>query len=63
MVGEKRIKKPKLTQLLLAFRFLKKYPTKHDLAGIGNTTEKTALLRCWKYVEAIQALVEKKASQ
>jgi len=43
----------------LALRFLKKYATKEDLAGIADVTEKTALLRVWKYVEAIQALKEK----
>lgn len=59
-LGNKRIKNPRPTYLLQAFRFLKKYPTKHDLAGITSTTEKTALKRVWKYVEAIQALKEKK---
>ncbi|CAJ1941690.1 unnamed protein product, partial [Cylindrotheca closterium] len=51
---------PKPTHLLLALRFLKQYPTKETLAGHGGVTEKTALLCCWKYVEAIQALKEQK---
>ncbi|CAJ1944984.1 unnamed protein product [Cylindrotheca closterium] len=59
-LGRKRIKNPKPTHLLLALRFLKQYPTKETLAGFGGVTEKTALLRCWKYVEAIQALKEQK---
>ena len=57
-LGDKRIKG--FTHLLLALRFLKKYPTKFDLAGIGDSNEKTALLRVWKYVEAIQVLKEQK---
>ena len=60
MVGIKRIKKPKLMYTLLAFRFLKKYPTAHELAGYSGRVEKTALNQCWKYVEAIQALKPKK---
>ena len=39
-LGDKRIKNPKATHLLLALRFLKKYPTKFDLAGIGDSNEK-----------------------
>ena len=62
LVGEKRIKNPKPNQVLLALRFLKQYPTKETIAGFGSCTEKTALVRCWKYVEAIQALAEKKVS-
>ena len=63
MVGDKRIKNPKPTKVLLALRFLKKYPTAHDLAGIGRVTEKTALVQCWRYIEAIQALKKKKVSR
>ena len=59
-LGEKRIKNPNSGDFLLAMRFLKKYPTKYDLSAISDTTEKTALLRVWKYVKAIQALKEEK---
>ena len=55
-LGNKRIKKPKVLDLLLGFRFLKLYQTKHALTGPGNCTEKTALNQVWKYVFAIQAL-------
>lgn len=61
-LGCKRIEKPKPSHLLLALRFLKKYPTKYDLAGIANATEKTALCRVWRYVQAIQALKDRKVS-
>ena len=61
-LGNKRIKDPRPTHLLSALRFLKKYPTKKDMSGIQDSTEKTALNRVWKYVAAIQALKEKKVN-
>ena len=62
-LGEKHIKKPKPSYLLLALRFLKKYPTKYNLAAVSGATEKTALLRVWKYVDAIQALKQEKVRE
>eukprot|EP00980_Cylindrotheca_fusiformis_P021825 scaffold8664_cov53-Cylindrotheca_fusiformis.AAC.2 len=59
-LGDKRISSPIPSHLLGAFRFLKKYPTAHDLAGFCKCTEKTALTRAWRYIEAIQALKEQK---
>jgi hypothetical protein len=61
-LGGKRIAKPRPSHLLLALRFVKKYPTSCDMSGFGDCTEKTALNRVWLYVEAIQALKEKKVS-
>ena len=57
------MKKPKPSYLLLALRFLKKYPTKHNLAAVSGATEKTALLQVWKHVDAIQALKQEKVRE
>ena len=59
-IGEHSICKPTPTNLVYALYFLKKYPTAHELSSRCNATEKTALLRVWKYVRAIQALKRKK---
>jgi DDE superfamily endonuclease len=60
LAGCKHIVKPNPSYLLLALRFLKKYPSKYDLAGMGGCTEKTALERVWSYMGAIQAIKEHK---
>lgn len=60
LVGNKHIANPQPSHLLLALRLLKKYPSKHEMAGFGGCTEKTALARAWRYVEAIHALKELK---
>ena len=46
--------------LLLAFYYLKKYPTKHGLAAYLDETEKTALKWVHVYVKKIQSLKEQK---
>ncbi len=61
-LGESRISKPDPIYLLLALFYLKKYPTKHDLAAFIDSTEKTVLGWAKRYVKAIQALKEKKVS-
>ena len=59
-LGDAGISNPDPADLLMALYFLKKYPTKTDLAGFLDITDKTALKRVWKYIEAIQALKAKK---
>ena len=48
-LSDKRIKQPKPTHLLLALRFLKKYPTKEDLAGDRKDCTAPCLEVCWSY--------------
>ena len=54
------IKKPIPRYLLLTLFYLKKYPTKGQMAGFLDVTEKTALTHAKRYVDAIQGLKEKK---
>lgn len=46
--------------LLLALYYLKKYPTKHDMAGYLDCSEATALKKSKEYVKLIQMLLPKK---
>jgi hypothetical protein len=62
-LDDARISNPNPRHLLSALYYLKKYPTKHDLAAFLDSTEKTALGRAHRYVKAIQALKEKKVSR
>ena len=55
-----RINKPSPKYLLLALFYLKKYPTKSDMAGFLNTSERTAMHRSKEYVDAMQGLISKK---
>eukprot|EP00543_Licmophora_paradoxa_P012520 CAMPEP_0202477674 /NCGR_PEP_ID=MMETSP1360-20130828/94064_1 /ASSEMBLY_ACC=CAM_ASM_000848 /TAXON_ID=515479 /ORGANISM="Licmophora paradoxa, Strain CCMP2313" /LENGTH=199 /DNA_ID=CAMNT_0049104925 /DNA_START=206 /DNA_END=804 /DNA_ORIENTATION=+ len=59
-LGEAWIEKPDPIFLLSALYMLKKYPTKIAPAAFSKCNEKTALLRSWKYISAIQSLREKK---
>ena len=59
-LGQARIANPNPRYLLLALFYLKKYPTKHEMAGFLNGSEGTALSQSKRYVRAIQALKEKK---
>lgn len=60
LLGEFRIANPNPSYLIHALYFLKKYPTGHEFAGRCGGTEKTVLVRAWRYIRAIQALKEKK---
>jgi hypothetical protein len=62
LLGEKCIKNPNPHDLIWALHFLKKYPTAKDLANRQDGCPKRSLERAWKYVEAIQALKERKVS-
>ena len=55
-IGEASIKKPNPRYLLLALYYLKKYPTKHEMASFLDGNEGTALNQSKKYIKAIQAL-------
>ena len=60
-LGEFKITKPNPSHLIWALYFLKKYPTAHDFsARCGDGTEKTVLLRAWRYIQAMQALEGRK---
>lgn len=59
-LGDLAIPNPDPSHLLEAFYFLKKYPTKIELAGFNDSCEKTALKRVWKYTFAVAALKERK---
>lgn len=59
-LGLDQIINPTPEYLLLALFFLKKYPTKHDMAGFIDSCEETALKKSKEYVGAIQALSKKK---
>lgn len=48
--------------LLMAFFYLKKYPTKHSLAAFAKQTEKTALKKTQQYIEMIHSMVDEKVS-
>ena len=48
--------------LLMAFFYLKKYPTKYSLAAFAKETEKTSLAKVIRYVKRIQRLKENKVS-
>ena len=57
----KQISKPNPSHLIFTLYFLKKYPTAIEFtARTGDGTEKTVLKRAWKYINAIQALKERK---
>ena len=58
--GPHCISKPDPQDFLLCLYYLKKYPTKHELAGFVDISEKTALGKVEKYVKAIQALKSRK---
>lgn len=58
--NEARIDKPKPKYLLLALYYLKKYPTKHQMAGFLDIREATALANSKLYVDALQGLKEMK---
>ena len=55
-----RIDKPNPKYWLLALYYLKKYPTKHQMAGFLDVREATALTNSKKYVDALQGLKEMK---
>ena len=56
-----RISNPNPAHLIYALYFLKKYPTAHEFVGrTCDGTEKTVLKRAWRYINALQALKEKK---
>ena len=55
-----KVSKPCPRYLLLALYFLKKYPTKHQMAAFLDGSEKTMLTQSRKYVDAFQGLKEKK---
>lgn len=57
------LKDPKPERFLLALYFLKKYPTKQELAAFLKMTEKTALNWAHTYVEAIRSLKDEKVSR
>ena len=59
-LGENQIKKPDPREFLGGLYFLKKYPSKKAQAGFIGSSEKYGLPKAWKYVEALQALKEKK---
>jgi hypothetical protein len=62
-LDDAQISNPNPRHLLSALYYLKKYPTKHELAAFLDITEKTALGRAHCYIKAIQALKEKKVSR
>jgi hypothetical protein len=55
-LGDARISNPNPRHLLLALYYLKKYPAKHYLAAFHDSTEKTALGRAHRYVEAVYSI-------
>ena len=55
-LGQHTIEKPNPSHLLLALYYLKKYPTKHELAGFLDSCEETALKHAKRYTSAIAAL-------
>lgn len=59
-IGENKIENARPEYLLLAFYYLKKYPTKYEMAGYLDVCEETALRQSRRYVRAIQALRSKK---
>jgi len=59
-LGAARIEKPNPADLLTAFYFLKKYPTKLEQAKYVGSSERRSLEKAWRYVFAIRALKEKK---
>lgn len=61
-LGKKYIPRPEPADLLLGMFFLKKYGNKYDLAEFSGYTEKVAAQKAWRYVEAIQALKDRKVS-
>ena len=58
--GDDAIQKAKPLYLLMALCYLKKYPTKHELAGFADCCEDTALAQSKRYAKAITALQSKK---
>ena len=55
-----KLEDPTPKNLLLALYFLKRYPTKSQLAAFNKSTEKTALKWAWIYCEKLQAMKEAK---
>ena len=55
-----KVAKPCPRYLLLGLYYLKKYPTKHQMAAFMDASEKTMLSQSSKYVDALQGLKEKK---
>ena len=53
---EDRIENPNPSYLLLSLYYLKKYPTKHEMAGFLDCCEDTALKYSKLYAKAIAAL-------
>ena len=54
------IRKANPQDLLLTLYYLKKYPTKFDMSGFNDQSEKTVLGKVHRYVKAIQGLKERK---
>ena len=51
-----RITKPNPKYLLLALRYLKKYPTKHEMAGFIDASPNTVMEKARLYVHAIHGM-------
>ena len=61
-LGEKRIIKPNVHYLLMALMWLNTYRTSEDMGGLFKLNVKTVDIKIWMYVDAIQALKDKKVS-
>jgi hypothetical protein len=60
VLGNQRIKNVNIQELFTALSWLKQYPTEHNHAGRWKSTENTARSKSWKYVLAIQKLIDHK---
>lgn len=59
-ICDKKISKPKPLYVLLALYYLKKYPTKSEMAAFIDGCENTALRQTKRYLKAIQGLKKHK---
>jgi hypothetical protein len=50
----------KIQELFTVLSWLKQYPTEHNHAGHWKSTENTSRSKSWKYVHAIQKLIDHK---
>jgi hypothetical protein len=62
VLGNQRIKNVNIQELFTALSWLKQYPIEHNHAGRWKSTENTARSKSWKYVLAIQKLIDRKVN-
>jgi hypothetical protein len=61
-LGEKRIIKPNVNYFLMTLMWLNSYRSSQEMAGIFKLNIKTVDVKIWLYVDAIQALKDKKVN-